>query len=302
MNYTDADALCRRGGKADGEKVDARTIANNTRIIRCNAHLPCGGGEHFHVKLHDTNILTYWADGRVSYDSGGWLTMTTKERMNRFGPDSLTITSDYEHRSGRWLISLDGTTTPFVDGITLRRALDFWVVEHGTALSPAEKDREDRHNKQVSKLIKRYLDHMPSAAGMVNIAGDVDDAGLPIGPCSLCLVTTNVKRTAATVKPARPASKVIEFALIGDGMGDVQHLIEHMIELHYHKGLVLAALTYCGYPDPVLIASMDRDNRFVQRSLRKYLRARLTVGAVATAHGRRPIGAKPWNLTAAMAG
>ena len=36
----------------------------------------------FGVRLHDTNVVEFHADGRILLNSGGWKTVTTKQRMN----------------------------------------------------------------------------------------------------------------------------------------------------------------------------------------------------------------------------
>lgn len=41
------------------------------------------------VRLHKTNIVTFWADGRVILRSGGYHTVTTKGRINEFIRGSL---------------------------------------------------------------------------------------------------------------------------------------------------------------------------------------------------------------------
>ena len=36
------------------------------------------------VRLHSTQVVKFWADGRVTLHTGGYHTMTTKERLNQF--------------------------------------------------------------------------------------------------------------------------------------------------------------------------------------------------------------------------
>jgi hypothetical protein len=36
------------------------------------------------VRLHATDIVTFWVDGRVTLYTGGWRTVTTKDRINKF--------------------------------------------------------------------------------------------------------------------------------------------------------------------------------------------------------------------------
>jgi len=36
------------------------------------------------VRLHSTRIVQFWADGRITLHTGGWQTVTTKDRINKF--------------------------------------------------------------------------------------------------------------------------------------------------------------------------------------------------------------------------
>lgn len=81
---------------------DSRKLANNTYLRR-------RGPKSIAVKLHNTDILTFHP-GRTVYDSGGWRTVTTKDRMNRYGPTR--VYSD----TGIWYLD---PFEPFADGITV---------------------------------------------------------------------------------------------------------------------------------------------------------------------------------------
>jgi len=76
MNYKEAEKLLQ------GRNHDSRKLCNNTYLIR--DFLKPEQETVFHIKLHRTNILTYYANGDIGFDSGGWKTVTTKQRMNEF--------------------------------------------------------------------------------------------------------------------------------------------------------------------------------------------------------------------------
>lgn len=38
------------------------------------------------IRLHSTDVVTYYPDGSIRLDSGGYRTVTTKDRINRFSP------------------------------------------------------------------------------------------------------------------------------------------------------------------------------------------------------------------------
>ena len=53
---------------------DSRVLCNNTRAVR---HDDAVG-----IVLHNTEIVTFYADGRTRIMVGGWDTMTTRARIN----------------------------------------------------------------------------------------------------------------------------------------------------------------------------------------------------------------------------
>jgi len=105
MNYESAAA------KLTGRNAKSRNLANNTKLIRKDEHTIV-------VRLHSTDILTFHDDGRTVYDSGGWKTVTTKARMNEFGPGTIS------QSKGLWSIAVRGTRWP--DGLGSTRPSD-WV-------------------------------------------------------------------------------------------------------------------------------------------------------------------------------
>lgn len=52
------------------------------------------------VRLHNTDILTYFADGRIGVYFGGWNTITTRDRMNAWLPRHLRV---YTERGNPYL-------------------------------------------------------------------------------------------------------------------------------------------------------------------------------------------------------
>jgi len=92
-------------GKLTGRNSQSRKLANNTTLIRVN-------DSTIAVRLHSTNVVTYHSDGRIVFDSGGWKTSTTKQRMGEFSPAMVS------QSRGTWEIRIDGQTAPYADGIT----------------------------------------------------------------------------------------------------------------------------------------------------------------------------------------
>lgn len=86
-NYAEALAILESGRtKASRE---ARKIANNTWL----GFLPSQEGEprRIGVQLHATVVVTFHESGATSLDSGGYQTVTTKERINRYLAPGLSL-------------------------------------------------------------------------------------------------------------------------------------------------------------------------------------------------------------------
>lgn len=90
-----------------GRNAQQRKLTHNTYAIR--------HATNFTIRYHSTDILTFHPDGRVVFNTGGWRTSTTKQRLNRFGPQGVSI---YQ-RDFEWFIAADGQTEEFFDGLTL---------------------------------------------------------------------------------------------------------------------------------------------------------------------------------------
>ena len=69
------------------------------------------------VRYHDTDVVTFTSE-KVTLDSGGWHTVTTKNRMNQTGSQfnrGFTVSQV----KGDWFVShQNGQDVPFTDGMT----------------------------------------------------------------------------------------------------------------------------------------------------------------------------------------
>jgi hypothetical protein len=83
----------------------SRLIANNT-VEYCRVD-----GSRV-IRLHLTDIITYHYSGCIILNSGGWQTVTTKERLNRYGFRVWQIDSV-------WYLRVGGTSYVWRDGITV---------------------------------------------------------------------------------------------------------------------------------------------------------------------------------------
>ena len=71
-----------------------------------------------YVKYHNTDVVKF-NERKIILNSGGWLTKTTKNRMNQ-------ISNVYDfgyyvyQKNYKWFIDFKGETLEFIDGITLK--------------------------------------------------------------------------------------------------------------------------------------------------------------------------------------
>lgn len=72
---------------------ESKKIGNNTWLEFHTVSMP-----YVCVRLHRTNIVTFYADGRIMLNTGGWTTPTTKDRINQF------ISGNVWSRKGEWFI------------------------------------------------------------------------------------------------------------------------------------------------------------------------------------------------------
>jgi hypothetical protein len=82
MNYEAANALL------SGRNKGSRKLENNTYLIRVDKNTIA-------VQLHHTNVVTFHKDGRIILRTGGWQTVTTKDRLNNYSPVRV-FQRDYE--------------------------------------------------------------------------------------------------------------------------------------------------------------------------------------------------------------
>lgn len=92
-------------------RLSIKKLANNTYYWR---H-PVDGTER--IRLHKTDILVKHTDGRVELFDGGYMTKTTKNRLERhsglFGVPLIVHSTQ-----GVWTISYQGKALPYFNGFT----------------------------------------------------------------------------------------------------------------------------------------------------------------------------------------
>ena len=83
----------------------------NHRKLENNTYLEKRDENTIAVKLHGTDVVTYKKDGSVILETGGWYTVTTKDRINKYSPVRV-----YQQK-GEWFIKINGEIENFIDGV-----------------------------------------------------------------------------------------------------------------------------------------------------------------------------------------
>ncbi len=177
------------------------------------------------IRYHETDVITYHRAGwneedYTTLESGGWRTVTTKDRMCNYGPVPVW------QRAGLWYVG--GTGAIYFDGIQVNTAT-------GAILNPRpvpDQRETERAKRRIDTIVSQYV------AGFV--LSCIDAGELPVpgpGDCFYC-----VMRTTPGDVP------------LGDATGDVEHILSHLTESYYVPALLYNAIRDRGYgagPGPI---------------------------------------------------
>lgn len=194
--YADADGLLQGRNKA------SKKLANNTYLIRLD-----GGG--LAIRLHQTDIITINSDGSYTLNSGGWLTLTTKSRINEFSPASIN------QNKGVWYFA-DGSL--FTDGVIV--GSDGLPVDGGQDPKDYEK-KLAAIKKDCRKYAKAYVKALKD--GLINYPSG--------GDCWYCVMKTQ------------------DGQALGDATTNNDHLRSHIEDNYFVPALLVNAGREAGYQD-----------------------------------------------------
>lgn len=195
------------------------------------------------TRLHMTDIVTKLRNGRVKLDSGGWRTMTTKDRINAYAAPYYVFSDRgvwhvAERRDG---FKAAGRQTVFYEGIVLPDAFD----------NPAKATREEKRQARLKRLLNAYCDKLAKLPALPH-----PDSG----DCWFCAMRDQDGRAW------------------GEASGDTDHLIGHLTERYVHGSLILNAMRDAGFNESGIALAFD--GRFfprerVVRAVRRYFKRRL---------------------------
>jgi hypothetical protein len=101
MTHTEAVSMVRGKRNADRRKVGNNTYAE---ILHDGTVA---------IKLHNTYVIKINPNGTYTLNSGGWQTVTTKDRINQYSPRRV-----YQ-RKYEWFVDINGKEYPFMDGMVV---------------------------------------------------------------------------------------------------------------------------------------------------------------------------------------
>lgn len=114
-SYNQAKQYYNRHIENQSGKYEGCALQNNTRVVKRQTPR----GEAYAIKLHSTDVVTYYEDGRIELSNGGWSTPTTKKRINRHTPGNISIVQeDYQ-----WYLVTSGRDEEFDRSATIEPKL-----------------------------------------------------------------------------------------------------------------------------------------------------------------------------------
>lgn len=200
MDYKTASELI-KGGRNGRKK-----LANNTYLMPVKSGIA--------VRLHDTDIVTIHPNNDCTLNTGGWMTKTTKERINRYSPVLIHQTN------GIWYVK----GQVFTDGMK--------VSGLGKILSKtASVDKTEKTKRKLDTLVRNYIN---------GFAKHVASNGLGEpgpGDCwGCCMGIDAASDTKSQFKKSEP-------------MG-LDHLLQHFKESYFVPSLLFKAIEDAGYSQP----------------------------------------------------
>jgi hypothetical protein len=223
-------------------KRETKKLARNTYLREVDGRMV--------VRFWETDIITIDKQDTYTLNSGGYRTLTTKDRFNSFAPVWV-----WQHRNMWYAVPKRQAHTlePFADKVLFADGMR--VDASGKVLSGAGNDETRKVMGKVDRLVSKYI---AGYAAHVMVNGLEQDTS---GDCWGCLM----QDTADKVK---------------EPMG-YSHYINHFEEKYYVPVILIKALQEVGYINLGLIWGMmeadisrGREPYHLKHALRKYFRTR----------------------------
>jgi hypothetical protein len=172
-------------------------------------------GHTIAVRYHSTDVVTFRPDGTIVLDSGGYQTVTTKQRINNYTRAHVWQDKGIWYVGGSWRDR--EARTLYYDGMELDR--------EGAPVSPKRPDGIEGIKRELDRRVARYLKGYAKALA----DGKIGDPGP--GDCFGCLFVP----TGQGNDPRAQA-----FGL--------DHVLQHLSEGYYVPSLLWRAMQRRGNP------------------------------------------------------
>lgn len=248
MRHTKKEIMAGVESRDKGKLIDHNTVeyhrADGTKVVR----------------LHFTDIITLHLDGSITLNSGGWKTVTTKERLNKFSGFSIF------QEKNIWYISVvkdfEVVNVVFADGIT--------IFPDGRVKGEGEDPKVYiKLNKDINKYVKGYMTALVNKKIPLPSCGD----------CWFCFMKDKNGRTMGDMRKFTP--------------GDNNHIISHFKEKYYVPSILTNAMEefgssqimqscvgyWMGAHDQDMGSYADFVKEQVAKNMKRYLKRRLGMAA-----------------------
>lgn len=260
-----------------GKAVPSKRVANNTYAVRLSDDGPAGGPPRFRevydgesglkdppavgIKLHNTIVVTYTKTGELILSTGGWHTVTTKDRINSYTPNWIRVFSE----KGEWRVQYrpfgdDVPSVPYTDGVTFEinsLAGTAWTPVPGTYPDESQERLAREARKKLKADVDAYL--KKTQPSLANWKQQLDGGeGLNVsGDCWYCLgLVSNFDGSPANSN---------------------DHLWQHLRDSYVFPSLFVVAYADRGFRDPRAAFAMDVSfsSSRATETLKKFLLKRL---------------------------
>jgi hypothetical protein len=137
MKYNDAKNLF----ETARDKTTGKPLENNTRLIKTD--------KGYGIKLHNTVVVEILSGDKYILNTGGWQTVTTKDRINNYSPARL-----WQQKSIWYINTEDSQKIAYEDGMKIDKNGN--PTDLKTRLKKLDKIQSK--NKKLDKILKKYID------------------------------------------------------------------------------------------------------------------------------------------------
>lgn len=231
-------------GKNKLDRPAPESNGKTTRIV-ADADLNWVG-----VKLHRTIVVKYYRDGRVQFNSDGWRTVTTRDRMNCYAPRSNwneeskkfegLVVRVYTEKRIMYLMTAIGSTSMWNDPNAKKYIYEDNMIiypdgrvvnQDGDPIQPDDKRREKSARKELNQ-IKGYVGKFISKF----IKQEIGNPGP--GDCWYCM--SHIPDSG--IPPIDTITSLLYPNGIKPGFDETHHIKSHIKESYFVPSLLYNAI------------------------------------------------------------